>query len=99
MKQTGSQAQLTLPLKSTSSPDVCEQKISATQVTTLKVFELDGTLYIRVIPGKKLFQSTMVHEVVNRGDIFAVRLEDSVLTIIPGKSQVTHYELSIPRHP
>ena len=99
MKQTGSPHQLTLPLKSTQSQGACEQKISASQVTTLKVFDLDGTLYLRVVPGKKLFQSTMVHEVVNRGDIFAVRLEDSVLTIIPGKSQVTHHELSIPRHP
>ena len=99
MQTTGSPHQLTLPLKSTPSPDVCEQKISASQVTTLKVFDLDGILYMRVVPGKKLFQSTMVHEVVNRGDIFAVRLEDSVLTIIPGKSQVTHHELSIPRHP
>lgn len=93
MQAIGSQAQLTLPLKSTSSPDACEQKISASQVTTLRVFDLDGTLYLRVIPGKRLFQSTMVHEVVNRGDIFAVRLEDSVLTIVPGKSQVTHFDL------
>ena len=99
MKQTGSPHQQTLPLNTTSSQDECAQKISLTQKTTLKVFELDGTLYMRVIPGKKLFQSTMVHDVVNRGDIFAVRLEDSVLTIIPGKSQVTHHELSIPRHP
>ena len=98
MQAIGSQAQLTLPLKSTPSPDVCEQKISLAQRTILKVFELEGVLYLRVIPGKKLFQSTMVHEVVNRGDIFAVRLEDSVLTIVPGKSQVTHHELSIPRH-
>ncbi len=95
MQAIGSQAQLTLPLKSTQSPDACEQKISLAQRTTLKVFELEGVLYLRVIPGKKLFQSTMVHEVVNRGDIFAVRLEDSVLTIIPGKSQVTHHELGV----
>ncbi len=95
MQAIGSQAQLTLPLKSTPAPDVCEQKISLAQRTTLKVFELEGVLYLRVIPGKKLFQSTMVHEVVNRGDIFAVRLEDSVLTIIPGKSQVTHHELGV----
>ena len=98
MQAIGSQAQLTLPLKSTPSPDACEQKISVAQRTILKVFELEGVLYLRVIPGKKLFRSTMVHEVVNRGDIFAVRLEDSVLTIVPGKSQVTHHELSIPRH-
>ena len=89
MKQTGSPHQQTLPLNTISSQDECEQKISPIQKTILKVFELDGTLYVRVIPGKKLFQSTMVHDVVNRGDIFAVRLEDSVLTIIPGKPQVS----------
>lgn len=93
MQTIGSPQQLTLPLKSIPSPDACEQKISHGREITLKVFELDGTLYLRVIPGKKLFQSTMVHEVVNRGDIFAVRLEDSVLTIVPGKSQVTHHDL------
>jgi hypothetical protein len=95
MQAIGSQAQLTLPLKSTPSPDACEQKTSLAQRTILKVFELEGVLYLRVIPGKKLFRSTMVHEVVNRGDIFAVRLEDSVLTIVPGKSQVTHQELGV----
>lgn len=95
MKQTGSQAQLILPLNSTQSQDACKQKISAGQITTLKAFELDGTLYLRVIPGKKLFQSTMVHDVVNRGDIFAVRLEDSVLTIIPGTAKVTHVDLEL----
>lgn len=95
MQAIGSQAQLTLPLKSTQSPDACEQKTSPGREIILKAFELDGILYLRVIPGKKLFQSTMVHEVVNRGDIFAVRLEDSVLTIVPGKSQVIHHELGV----
>ena len=37
----------------------------------------------------------MVHSVVNRGDIFAVRLEDSVLTIIPGTAKVRHFDLEI----
>lgn len=67
----------------------------AASIKHLKAFELDGTLYLRVIPGKKLFQSTMVHDVVNRGDIFAVRLEDSMLTIIPGTAKVTHVDLSL----
>jgi len=61
----------------------------------LKCFELDNVLYIRVIPGKRLFNSTMVHSVVTRGDIFAVRVEDSMLTIIPGDSKVRHLELEI----
>jgi hypothetical protein len=48
-------------------------------------FLYQGELYMRVIPGKMLFKSTMVHEVVNRGDVFAVRLRDCALTIISGK--------------
>ncbi len=53
-----------------------------------QAFTLDGKLYIKVTPSKRLFNSTMIHDVVNRGDIFAVRLEDQTLTIIPGTSQV-----------
>jgi hypothetical protein len=34
----------------------------------------------------------MVHEVVNRGDIFAVRVKDAILTIIPGDAPVEHTE-------
>ena len=67
----------------------------AASIKLLKAFELDGVLYLRVIPGKKLFQSTMVHDVVNRGDIFAVRLEDSVLTIIPGTAKVIHVDMQL----
>lgn len=51
----------------------------------IKLFKWKDEWYIRTIPSKKLFNSTMVHEVVNRGDIFAVRLSDQALTIIPGK--------------
>jgi len=39
---------------------------------------------MRAIPAKKLFNSTMVHEVVNRGDIFAVCMETGTLTILRG---------------
>jgi hypothetical protein len=82
-------------LKSTPSPDACEQKISVTKPITLKAFELDGVTYVRIIPGKKLFNSTMVHSVVTRGDIFALRLEDSMFTIIPGNSKVRHFDLGV----
>lgn len=58
----------------------------------MKAFLFEGDLYIRCIPGKNLFKSTMVHEVVNRGDIFALRAHDQVLTIIPGTAQVAHCE-------
>lgn len=95
MNQTGDNQQLTLPLKSTSSQAECEPKISPSQVTILKAFELDGVIYVRIVPGKKLFNSTMVHSVVNRGDIFALRLEDSVFTIIPGTARVRHFDLQV----
>lgn len=65
----------------------------------MKTFIYNNELYIRTIPGKRLFQSSMVHEVVNRGDIFAVRVSDSILTIIPGNAQVEHKELIIDKEP
>lgn len=60
----------------------------------MKTFTYKDELYIRCIPGKKLFQSTMIYEVVNRGDIFAVRVRDQVLTIIPGDAEVVHSEIT-----
>jgi hypothetical protein len=56
----------------------------------MKSFIYDGELYLRVIPAKPLFRSTLIHEVVNRGDIFAIRAKDSQLTIVPGDAEVTH---------
>jgi hypothetical protein len=56
----------------------------------MKTFYYKDNLYIRVVPAKPLFKSTMIHEVVNRGDIFAVRVRDSLLTIIPGTAEVIH---------
>ena len=61
----------------------------------MKAFTYKGELYLRAVPAKTLFHSTMVHEVVNRGDIFAIRVSDSQLTIIPGKSEVQHLEASV----
>lgn len=62
---------------------------------TLKTFLHSGELYIRVIPSKKLFNSTLIHEVVNRGDVFALRVSDQQLTIVSGKSLVEHKEHSL----
>ena len=61
----------------------------------MKTFTYNNDLYIRCIPGKNLFKSTMVYEVVNRGDIFALRVRDQVLTIVPGTATVTHSEHDI----
>lgn len=95
MKQIGNNPQQIQMFKSISSQEDCGQKISQNRQVILKAFELDGVVYVRIVPGKKLFNSTMVHSVVNRGDIFAVRLEDSVLTIIPGTAKVRHFDLEI----
>ena len=50
----------------------------------LKALNIDGRNYYKVIPAKRLFNSTMVHEVITRGDFFAVDLETGTLTILAG---------------
>ena len=54
----------------------------------MKAFRYKDEWYLRVVPTKRLFNSTTIWEVVNRGDIFAVRLIDQVLTVIPGNAEV-----------
>lgn len=61
----------------------------------MKAFLYNGELYLRCIPGKQLFRSTLVHEVVNRGDIFAMRCSDQQLTIVPGTANVAHCEAQL----
>jgi hypothetical protein len=58
----------------------------------MKAFRYNGVLYLRCIPAKSLFHSSMVHEVVNRGDVFALDVATQKLTIIPGTAQVEHLE-------
>jgi hypothetical protein len=63
------------------------------------IFLYQGQQHLRVIPGKRLFNSTMVHEVVNRGDVFAVNLETGMLTILPGTfTPEPIYTLNIMHH-
>lgn len=61
----------------------------------LKTFYYKNQLYIRLIPAKPLFNSTLVHEVVNRGDVFAMRVSDQQFTIVPGKAAVTHSAIDV----
>ena len=51
--------------------------------TNSNVFMYSDKPYMKVIPVKRLFNSTMVHEVVTRGDFFAVCLLDNSLTVLP----------------
>lgn len=61
----------------------------------MKAFIYNGKTYLRCIPGKSLFHSTLVHEVVNRGDIFGLDIETQVFTIIKGTAAVEHIELNV----
>jgi hypothetical protein len=63
--------------------------------TIPKAFLLEGTEYLKVTPSKSLFRSTLVHEVVNRGDVFAIRLHDQMLMIIPGTAKVVPIKMAI----
>ena len=58
----------------------------------MKAFKLGNDIYLRVIPAKYLFNSTMIHEVINRGDLFALRVRDSTLCIIRGEEKVEHVD-------
>lgn len=63
----------------------------------MKVFMYKDEPYMMVIPAKRLFNSTMIHEVITRGDFFAVNLLTSIFTILPNGAnhavgQTTHTE-------
>lgn len=47
-------------------------------------FTYKEALYLRMAPSKRLFNSTTIWEVVNRGDFFAVCLDTGVFTVVPG---------------
>ena len=48
-----------------------------------RIFVHSGVPYMRITPAKRLFNSTMIHEVITRGDFFAVNLQTSQFTILP----------------
>lgn len=62
----------------------------------IRAFYYKDTLYIRLVPSKAMFNSTLVHQVVNRGDVFAMRVSDQQFTVTPGKADVTHTEIPVP---
>ncbi len=51
----------------------------------MKVYDIAGVLYTQVTPAKTLFHSTMIHEVVNRGDCFMVEVRSGKLTVLSGE--------------
>lgn len=58
-------------------------------------FRYLGVLYIRLIPSKNLFRSTLVHEVVNRMDVFAVDVATQQFTVIKGTAEVEPVRITI----
>jgi hypothetical protein len=54
----------------------------------LPVFVYEDIPFMKVVPVKRLFNSTMVHEVVTRGDFFAVNLINNTLTVLPQGADV-----------
>lgn len=59
------------------------------------IFKYKDRIFLRVLPSKRLFNSTTIWEVVNRGDIFAVDLETFVFTVVPGKAEVEYITGSV----
>ena len=51
-----------------------------------KFFIHKGETYMKIIPTKKLFNSTTIHEVVTRGDCFAVNINTQVFTVLPASA-------------
>ena len=52
-------------------------------IIQLQTFIHDNQLHLKITPSKKLFNSTLIHEVVNRGDVFALNLQSGIFTILP----------------
>jgi len=60
----------------------------AIEIKLGRFFLYRNRTFMRMAPAKTLFHSTTVHEIVNRGDVFAVNTVTGVFTVIPGKAEV-----------
>lgn len=59
--------------------------------------EYNGNTYAKIIPTKALFKSTMVHDVVTRGDVFVHNIGTGEFTIMSGDLyKKLHAEQSAP---
>lgn len=48
-----------------------------------RVYKFNNEFWMKISPSKRLFNSTMVYEVINRGDIFALNINTLEFTILP----------------
>jgi hypothetical protein len=60
----------------------------------MKIFIWKDVSYMHIIPSKTLFRSTTIHEVVTRGDIFAVNLHTGIFTVLPREARWPKKETS-----
>ena len=65
---------------STSNPSTTPS--SSVPLAKQKFVVVNGSLHMIVKPVKALCRSTLIHDVVTRGDVFAVNMDDQSLTII-----------------
>lgn len=61
-----------------------ESDTTPTPGLKLTLIEYNDRKYMKIIPSKRLFNSTMIHEVVTRGDFFAVDMESKQFTVLGG---------------
>ena len=48
-------------------------------------FVHENNIYLLVKPVKSLCRSTLIHDVLTRGDVFAINVSNSALTVIARK--------------
>ena len=63
----------------------------------LSTFIYNDREYMRIVPAKRLLNSTTIYEVVTRGAVFAVDLETKTFTVIPAGATLhtrTEYNLT-----
>jgi hypothetical protein len=61
-----------------------ESAPASSDIFKLTLIEYNDRKYMKIIPSKRLFNSTMIHEVVTRGDFFAVDMESKQFTVLGG---------------
>lgn len=63
----------------------------------INTFIYNDREYMRIVPAKRLLNSTTIYEVVTRGAMFAVDLETKTFTVIPADAtlhSLTEYNLT-----
>ena len=61
----------------------------------MKVFVYKGKRYVRIFPSPRIYNSQTVREVTNRGDIFAMNIDNQHFTVIPGRGYTQAQEMNV----